>query len=115
VSAIVKLGAALPGDYEVNGLDQQVDWLLDHPKDLLLAVVWLDVQKVVVDTDSGAHVPTVRVRRIEPLGEVGVASDAVVKLVGDAFEARTGRKPIPMDIAEVTEERYSDTLPEDQE
>jgi hypothetical protein len=114
MSAIVKLGAALPGDFEMNGLDAQVDWLLEHPKDLLLAMVWLDTSKVTVDTDSGDHVPTVRVRRIEPLGAVGQVSDAVVKLAGEAFEERTGRRPIPMDIAEVTEERYSDTLPEDE-
>lgn len=114
MSAVVKLGSKLPGDFEVNGLDAQVDYLLDNPKDLMLAVVWLDVQKVTVDTDSGDHIPTVRVRRIEPIGAVGQVSEAVVKLVGDAFEERTGRKPIPMDIAEVTEERYSDTLPEDE-
>lgn len=115
MSAIVKLGAALPGDYETNGLDQQVDWLLDHPKDALLALVWLDVKEIKVDTDSGDHIPTVRVRRIEPLGAVGEVSDVVQQLAGEAFEKRTGRRPIPFDVVEVTEEKWSDTLPEDEQ
>lgn len=114
MSAVVKLGAALPGDIETNGLDQQVDYLLENPKDALLALVWLDVKSIQVDTDTGAQIPTVRVRRIEPLGAVGAASDAIVKLAGDAFESRTGRRPIPFDVVEVTEEKYSDTLPEDE-
>lgn len=112
VSAVVKLSAALPGDFETNGLDSQREWLLENPKNLLLAVVWIDVKETKIDTDSGEHIPTVRIRRVEPIGEVGEVSDAVVKLVGDAFEARTGRKPIPIDIAEITEEAWSDTLPE---
>jgi hypothetical protein len=114
MSAVVKLGSALPGDEETNGLDQQAEWLLEHPKDALLALVWLDVKEIKVDTDSGAHIPTVRVRRIEPLGEIGAISDAVVKIAGEAFEARTGRRPIPFDVIEVTEEKWSDTLPEDE-
>lgn len=114
MSAVVKLSSKLPGDFEVNGLDQQVDFLLENPKDAVLALVWLDVQKVTVDTDSGEHIPTVRVRRIEPLGAVGDVSDAVVQLAGEAFESRTGRRPIPFDVVEVTEEKYSDTLPEDE-
>jgi hypothetical protein len=114
MSAVVKLGAALPGDFDVNGLDAQVDYLLENPKDALLALVWLDVKEIKVDTDSGAQIPTVRVRRIEPLGAVGEVSDAVQQLAGEAFESRTGRRPIPFDVVEVTEEKYSDTLPEDE-
>jgi hypothetical protein len=114
MSAVVKLGSALPGDVETNGLDQQAEWLIEHPKDAVLALVWLDVKEIKVDTDTGAQIPTVRVRRIEPLGEVGDMSDAIVKLAGDAFEKRTGRRPIPFDVVEVTEEKWSDTLPEDE-
>lgn len=51
MSAVVKLGSALPGDEETNGLDQQAEWLIDHPKDALLALVWLDVKEIKVDTD----------------------------------------------------------------
>lgn len=115
MSAVVKLSSALPGDFETNGIDAQREWMIENPKQLMLAVVWIDVKDVKVDIDSGEQIPTARIRRIEPIGEVGKVSDAVVALVGEAFEERTGRRPIPMDIAEITEERYSDTLPEGDE
>lgn len=115
MSATVKLSAALPGDYEVNGLDQHAEWMVENPKDAMLALCWIDTVKVTVDTDSGAHIPTARIRRIEPLGAVGEVSDAVQTLAGEAFEKRTGRRPIPFDVVEVTEEKWSDTLPEDQD
>ena len=110
MSAVVKLAAQLPGDFETNGLDAQASLLLDGPKELLVAVVWLDVAKVTEDVDSGDRVPTVRVRRIEPLGDVGDVSDAVRDLVGTAVSKRTGRAPIPFDIAEVVEGYDPDQL-----
>jgi hypothetical protein len=114
MSAVVKLSTKLPGDFETNGLDALAQDLLDDPSTLRLAVVWIDVARVVIDTDSGEHVPTVRIRRIEPVGDVGVAIPALRKLVGEAFEGRTGRSPLPFDIVEITEERHSDTLPVDE-
>lgn len=115
MSATVRLSSKLPGDFEVNGLDQHVQELIDDPKTLRIAVVWLDTQKVTVDTDSGAEVPTIRIRRIEPLGDADDVSNEIRKAVAVAMEKRTGRTPLPFDIVEVTEERYSDTLPEDDE
>lgn len=115
MSAIVKLSSAMPGDFETNGLDQHAAWLLDNPKALMICAIWIDVQKIVVDTDSGDHIPTVRVRRVEPLGEVGEVSAKMKEIIQDAVAERTGRTPIPFDIAEVTEERFSDTLPDGDE
>lgn len=104
MSAVVKLSTKLPGDDDTNGLDVQAPKLVDDPDTIRLAVVWYDVAKVTIDTDSGAHIPTVRVRRIEPLGDVGEVSDAVRKLVDDAQEKRTGRTPLPLDIVEVDDQ-----------
>lgn len=101
MSAVVKLSTKLPGDDDTNGLDALAGKLVDDPETIRLAVVWLDVSKVTVETDSGAHIPTVRVRRIEPIGDVGDVSDAVRKLVDQAQEERTGRRPLPMDVIEV--------------
>ena len=112
MSAVVKLSSKLPGDVEVNGVDQHVDSLVEDPKTLRIACVWFDVQKVTIDADTGTEIPTIRVRRIEPLGEADAVSTAIKKAVGEAMEARTGRTPLPFDIVEVTEERYSDPLPE---
>ena len=101
MSAVVKLSTKLPGDHETNGLDALAKDLVDSPDTIRLAVVWLDVSKVTVETDSGSHIPTVRVRRIEPLGDVGDVSDALRKLVDEAQEQRTGRTPLPLDVVEV--------------
>lgn len=68
VSAVVKVAGKLPGDLETNGLDDQVDDLVDSPHEIRVALVWYDVSKITDETDSGKRIPTVRVRRIEPLG-----------------------------------------------
>lgn len=119
MSAVVKLSSKMPADAEMNGLDQQAQTLLDEPKSLRVACVWFDVQKVTVDTDSGAQVPTVRLRRFEPLGEADDVSKAIREAVGVAIQERTGRAPIPWDIVEVVdgdqEAYYGDTLPEGDE
>lgn len=101
MSASVKLSSKLPGDFETNGVDSIAGRLVDEPDQLRCAVVWFDVRHVTVDTDSGDHIPTIRVRRIEPIGDVGDVSAAVQQLVAGAVEQRTGRKPLPFDIVEV--------------
>lgn len=115
MSAVVKLSSKLPGDFEVNGIDQQVEQLIENPKAARIGVVWYDVQKINVDVDTGNEIPVVRIRRFEPLGEADDVSQAIRDAVGEAMEKRTGRTPIPFDIVEITEERWSDTLPEDGE
>lgn len=113
MSALVKLSAAMPGDPEINGVDAWAEWLENNPDDLLVAVVYLDTKKVTIDTDTGDHVPTVRVRRIEPLGPISGVSATVRKAVAAAEQERTGRSPLPFEIVEVGEHRHSDTLDQD--
>lgn len=103
MSAVVKLGSKLPGDFETNGIDSLVERLLDAPKDLMVSVIWTDVDKITKNVDTGDDVPTIRVRRIEPLGEVSDVHAAIREAVEAAIEKRTGRTPIPWDIAEVVE------------
>ena len=114
MSAIVKLGSKMPGDFETNGLDQQAPDLIEDPKALRIGVVWYDCAKVTVDTDTGSEIPTIRVRRFEPLGEADEVSQAIRDAVATAMEDRTGRTPLPFDIVTVTEERYSNTLDGDE-
>lgn len=110
MSAIVKLATALPGDFETNGLDQHVGRLLDEPDKLMVAIVWLDTKSVRIDTDSGDHIPTVRVRRIEPLGDAADVSAEIRDLVQDAVRKRTGRTPIPFELGEIREGDDPDQL-----
>lgn len=112
MSAVVQLSSKLPGDAEINGLDAQAKWLEENPDELLVAIVLLDTSKVTIDTDTHAHVPTVRIRRIEPLGVVGEVSKAVRQAMADAEEKRTGRSAIPFEIVEVGEHAYGDELPD---
>ncbi len=113
MSAVVKLGSKLPGDAEINGLDSRARWLEENPEELLVAVVYLDTAKVVLDTDSGAHIPHVRVRRIEPLGTISEVPKGVREAMAEAEEERTGRTAIPFEIVEVGEHAYGDELPQD--
>lgn len=113
MSAIVKMSAAMPGDPEINGVDSWSDWLEANPDEILVAVVYLDTKKVTIDTDTGDHVPTVRVRRIEPLGPIANVSKTVRAAVAAAEKERTGRAPIPFEIVEVGEHAFGDTLDAD--
>jgi hypothetical protein len=108
MSATVKLSSALPGDFETNGVDAQAGKLVDDPDQLRCAVIWYDTQKVTHDIDADAYVPTIRVRRIEPIGDVGEVSAAVQQLVAGAHEQRTGRKPLPFDLVEVEDQTNND-------
>jgi hypothetical protein len=119
MSETVKLAAKMPKDFEMNGLDAQAEALIDDPKTLRCGVVWYDTRDVNINTDTGAQVPTVRIRRFEPLGDADDVSKAIREAVGEAIQARTGRAPIPWDIVEVVdgdqEAYYGDTLPEGDE
>lgn len=108
MSAVVKLAAKMPGDPEVNGVDSLAPALvaegLGEAKDkkLRVGLIWFDVAKVTTDGDSHDQVPTIRVRRIEPVGVVGDVDPAIVAAVEAAVERRTGRKAIPFGIVEVS-------------
>lgn len=104
MSAVVKLASKMPGDFETNGLDATVDDLIDNPKELRAAFVVYDTQKAVVDTDTGETVPTVRVRRFEPLGKADDISETIRAAYTKAVEDRTGRKALPLDIVEVVDQ-----------
>lgn len=110
MSAVVKLSSKLPGDAEINGLDARRGDLVDNPEEMLVCIAYVDTSKVVIDTDSGDHVPTVRIRRIEPLGTIGDVPQAVRDAMAAAESERTGRTPIPFETVEVGEGAYSDPL-----
>jgi hypothetical protein len=93
----VKLSGKLPGDLETNGLDQMVEELTVSPDTIRHALIWFDVSKVTDDIDAGTHIPTVRVRRIEPLGDADQVSAEVRKLAMARSEERLGRTPLPFD------------------
>lgn len=97
MSERVKLSAKLAADDDLNGLDSLAADMIDNPKQQRVAIVWFDTVKVTVNTDDDSEVPTARIRRFEPLGNVEDVDASVRDLVAKATEARTGKSPLPFD------------------
>jgi len=110
MSAFVRLSSKLPGDVETNGVDALADALVKDPARIRYGVVWFDAAKVTEDTDSGDVIPTMRVRRIEPIGDADAVLPELATIVEDAVRARTGRSPIPFAIVEVDDDVDPDQL-----
>lgn len=101
MSALIALSSKLPGDKEVNGLDSLHASIVENPRQVICAFVWLDVPKITVDTEDDdedrAQRPTVRVRKIEPFGAVEKVPSEVIELMTRLAEARLGHVPLPFD------------------
>lgn len=100
VSKSVKLAGRLPGSTENNGLLSVVDDLVGDPKTVRMYVIWGDVLTITRDVETDDDVPTLRVKRIEPMGEADAASQALQELVMRAAEQRLGHTPLPFDETE---------------
>lgn len=96
-SKSVKLAGRLPGSTENNGLLSVVDDLISEPKTVRMYVIWGDVLTITKDVETDDDVPTLRVKRIEPIGTAGEASTALQELVMQAAETRLGHTPLPFD------------------
>lgn len=94
MSASVKLAAKLPADPETNGLDAIVEHLYGQDE-VTAALVWLVPVKVTEDLATGERVPTVEVRRIEPIGRPDEVPQYVQELAAKLYEQRTGKNPLP--------------------
>jgi hypothetical protein len=103
MSDLVRLSSRLPGDTETNGIDAQADELVKDAERIRVAILWYDVTKVTHDTDSGKDVPTIRIRRVEPIGDVETIPKSLQNIVDKATQTRTGRAPLPFDTVEVLE------------
>lgn len=113
MSALIKLSSKLPGDEEVNGLDSLHEQLVEDPQQVIAVLAWLVVPKVTHDVPTGTDVPTVEVRRIEPIGAVQSTPAAVQQLAAELYEARTGRNPLPFDQVITSQDRIDVELVED--
>lgn len=100
MSAVVKLASKLPGEPEINGLDAEHDDLLAEPKVLRAAIVWYQAREATRNFTTGDEVPTIELRRFEPIGKLDEVPDVVRDLVIKHAERRTGRAPLPFDEVE---------------
>lgn len=99
VSKLVKLAGRLPGSVENNGLLNVLPDLLEHPNKERLAVIWYSAPTEDVDhsTDPVTRIPKLAIHKLEPMGDVDVASKALQEMVLQAAEQRLGHSPLPFD------------------
>lgn len=104
----VKLSSRLAKDADCNGLDFWAGRLAENPHQVLVAFTWITVDKVTTDVETGAVVPTVVVKRIEPIDVADKVPGEVVKMALELNELRTGKRPLPFLVTEVIEGGYVD-------
>ena len=116
MSATVKLSSKLPGDPEINGLDAIAEQLHD-PETPICVIAWVVPSKVTEDLATGLRVPTVEVRRIEPIGTPAKVPQVIQDLAAELYEKRTNRNPLPFSAlmapkGDVDELRVGDAVAE---
>lgn len=95
MSTPVKLASALPSG-SANGLGEIVDALTRDPEGLQVLIMIVDTKKIETIPDTGEVVPTARVRRVEAL--TGMDLKAGRTLMRRAYEKRTGRESLPIEV-----------------
>lgn len=95
MSNTIKLSSKLPGDAEINGLDSRQEHFLHDGETPICALVWVVATKVTRDLATDEEVPTVEIRRIEPIGTPSAVPQAIQDLASELYEKRTGRNPLP--------------------
>lgn len=100
MSKIVKLASALPGDEMTNGLDALRDDLLKRPEQVRCAFVWYDVRDLNHKVATHEDVPTIQIRRFEPVGDQDKVPADIKLAVLQLAEERRGMTPLPFDKLE---------------
>lgn len=94
----IALSGALPhGDY--NGLGPLGRHLVnDPPGTMHLVVALVDCSKIVTSMETGAIVPTARIRAIEGFAGSTAAAQELRRMWRRAYELRTGQAELPLDL-----------------
>lgn len=106
-----KLAAKLPAG-SANGLGAISEALVEQPDRIHVVLMLVDCSKISTDTDSGDVIPTVRIRRIEPITD-GVDGHRLRQILRRAWERRTGKDVLPIDLEDDINAAFGiDTAPE---
>lgn len=97
MSAVAKLRAKLPGNPDINGLDAIAADLLSSPEKVRCAFIWYDVSQILEDVATGNHVPTIEVRRFEPIGDAESVPTEIREAVAAMADKRLGKQALPFD------------------
>lgn len=118
MSATIRLSSKLPRDPETNGLDAFADY--HDPETPICVIAWVVPAKITEDLATGARVPTMEIRRIEPIGTPAKVPQVIQDLAAELYEKRTNRNPPPFSAlmapkGDVDEMRVVDAVAELQE
>ncbi|MET9313808.1 hypothetical protein ABZX12_18505 [Kribbella sp. NPDC003505] len=97
MSAVAKLRAKLPGNPDINGLDAIAAELIATPEKVRCAFVWYDVYDVREIVATGDHVPTIEVRRFEPIGDAESVPTEIREAVAAMADKRLGKQALPFE------------------
>lgn len=101
MSAVAKLRAKLPGNDDNNGLDAIVGDLLETPETVRCAFIWYDVSSITENTHTGDRVPTIEVRKLEPVGKSAATVPTEIReAVAKMADSRMGKQALPFDQVE---------------
>jgi len=100
------LSGRLPSG-EANGLAAIVRQLVDDPEAVHVLVVLADVVKTTHLVESGNTVPTLRIRRIEAIGDGGDRAQ-LQRLLQREYERRTGQPTLPLELEEDVRAAFGD-------
>lgn len=99
------ISSKLPGDAEINGLDelhpQVTQAVIACDPKIVCAIVWLDFPESNRRNSDGEYRHKAVIRRIEPIGTVDKVPDEVVALAQRLYEARMGATAVPLPFDEV--------------
>lgn len=98
MSDFVKLAGTLPADEGRNGLDEIAAEVVKDPTTLRAVIVLVDCKQILTQADTGDRIATLRIRRIEPIGDKD--AEAAKRLYRRAYERRTGKNALPIELEE---------------
>lgn len=100
------LSGRLP-DGEANGLAGKLRELVDDPERVHVLIVLADVTKVTQLVESGATVPTLRIRRVEAIADRDDA-EQLRRILMREYERRTGQPVLPLELERDVESAFTD-------
>jgi hypothetical protein len=108
MSDFVKLSPSLPGG-DANGLGALALDLTRDPTSLRVIISLVDCVEITTKTDTGILIPKIRLRRAEALLQKDAKTARL--LMRRAWENRTGRDTLPIEIEEDFDRAFGEEEP----
>lgn len=106
MSTPVKLASALPSG-NANGLGAIVDALTRDAEGMQVVIALVNTKKIETIPDTGEIIPHARILRIEAL--TGMDLKAGRTLMRRAYEKRTGRETLPIEVEQDFDQAFGPT------